>query len=120
MAAEHYVIIGNGAAANGAADTLRRGDPEGRITLISDEFFPFYYRHMLRHYLVGDKEEEDLMVRPPSYYKENRIRLRLGQTVVKADLEDRTLYLKDMEKVHYTRLLLCVGSRPRIPEVHYA
>ena len=69
---------------------------------------------------VYTKEEEDLMVRPPSYYKENRIRLRLGQTVVKADLEDRTLYLKHMEKVHYTRLLLCVGGQPRIPEVHYA
>ena len=120
MAAEHYVIVGNGAAANKAADVLRAGDSDGRITLISDEFFPFYYRHMLRQYLVGDKEEEDLMVRPPSYYKEHRIRLRLGQTVVKADLEDRTLYLKHMEKVHYTRLLLCVGGRPRTPEVHYA
>lgn len=120
MGAEHYVIVGNGAAANRAATVLRQGDPEARITLISDEFFPFYYRHMLAGYLVGECEESDLVVHPADHYKENRIRLRLGQTVVKVDYEARTLFLKHMEKLHYTKLLLCVGSRPRIPEIHYA
>jgi len=120
MPGEHYVIIGNGTAGNRAADVLRAGDPEARITIVSDEFFPFYYRHLLADYVVGDKDENDLVVRPPSHYKQNRIRLRLGQTLVKVDLKTKTLYLKHMEKLHYTRLLLCVGSKPRIPEIHYA
>jgi len=120
MASEHFVIIGNGAAANRAGDVLREGDADARITLISDEFFPFYYRHMLAGYVIGEYEEQQLAVRPASHYRENRIRLRLGQTVVKADLKGKILYLKHMEKVHYTRLLLCVGSKPRIPEIHYA
>ena len=119
MGAEHYVIIGNGVAANRAADVLREGDPDGKVTLVSDEFVPFYYRHLLRDYVTGDLEESQLLVRPASYYPEHRIRLRLGQRVVKVDLDSRTLYLKHMEKLQYTRLLLCVGSKARIPEVHY-
>jgi len=118
MATEHYIIIGNGAAANAAADVLRTHDSESQITLISDEFFPFYYRHCLREYIVGAREEERLLVRPPSHYKDQRIRLRLGQKVVKVDLQAHTLYLEHMEKLHFDKLFLCVGSKPRIPEAY--
>ncbi len=116
MTAERYVIIGNGAAANAAADLLRREDPHSPITLISDEAFPFYYRHKLRDYLAGLVEEEDLTVRSPEHYQQHELRLRLGQRVVRVALAERTLYLAHMEKVHYTKLLLCTGSKPRIPE----
>lgn len=119
MSDKHYVIIGNGASANKAADVIRQGDGDGRITLISDEFFPFYYRHLLCKFLTGEKEERDLIVRPPSYYKEHNIRLRLGQSVVKADLAEQTLYLDHKEKVHYTSLLICSGGKPKIPEIYY-
>ncbi len=119
MASEHYVIIGNGAAANRAADTLREGDPESRITLISREFFPFYHRHKLRFYISDEVSEDDLAVRPPAHYRNHDMRLRLGQEVQRVDLKEKILYLKHMEKVHYTRLLLCSGGWPRIPEVHY-
>jgi len=120
MSEKHYVIIGNGASANRAADVIRQGDNQGRITLISDEFFPFYYRHLLCKYLSGEEEESALIVRPPAYYKEMNIRLRLGQRVVKADLAAQTLYLDHMEKIHYTSLLLCSGGKPKIPEIFYS
>lgn len=119
MASEHYVIIGNGIAANSAADILRQGDPDSRITLISREFFPFYYRHKLRFFISDELREDQLVVRPPAHYREQNVRLRLGQEVQRVDLKEKTLYLKHMEKVHYTRLLLCCGGWPRIPEVHY-
>jgi nitrite reductase (NADH) large subunit len=120
MAIEHYVIVGNGAAGNRAAEVIRDGDPEARITLISDEFFPFYYRHLLAYYVTGEKEESELAVYPASHYRDRRIRLRLGQTVCRVDFKEKTLFLKHMEKVHYTRLLLCIGSKPRVPEVHFS
>jgi NADPH-dependent 2,4-dienoyl-CoA reductase/sulfur reductase-like enzyme len=120
MLSPHYVIIGNGAAGNGAADALRERDPDARITIIADEFFPFYYRHCLREYIVGDKDDDALVVRPPAYYKERRIRLRLGQTVTRIDFEKRVLFLAHMEKVRYDKLLLCTGSKPRIPEIYHA
>jgi NADPH-dependent 2,4-dienoyl-CoA reductase/sulfur reductase-like enzyme len=120
MAAEHYVIVGNGPSANAAALTLRKADQAARITLVSDEPFPYYYRHKLREYVVGGCEESDLSVLGPEHYREWNLRLRLGQRVARLDLDQRTLYLAHMEKVGYTRLLLCLGSVPRIPEVYHA
>ena len=120
MTDTHHVIIGNGASANRAADVLRDGDPSARITLISDEFFPFYFRHRLIGFATGDLDEASLVARDPSVYKERRIRPRLGQRVLKTDLATRTLYLAHMEKVRFTSLLLCAGSVPRIPEILHA
>lgn len=120
MAAEHYVIIGNGPSGNAAAAHLRKLSPSAKITIISDEFFPYYYRHKLRDYIVGECEESDLVVRPPEYYRDLGIRLRLGQRVTRLDVADRTLYLAHMEKLTYSGLLICVGSAPRVPEACYA
>ncbi len=120
MKQEHYVIVGNGTSGNRAADYLREKDEGARITIISDEFFLYYYRHKIREYVLGEIQDDDLVVRSASYYREKRIRLRLGQTVVKLDPDEKVLYLKHMEKVHYTRLLICCGGRPRIPEIYFA
>lgn len=120
MSKNHYVIIGNGATANAAALTLRQRDPLGRITLISDEFQLFYYRHRLPAFLIGEESEEQLTVHPSSFYKQNQIRLRLGQEVIRVDLDKKQLYLKHMEKVSYSHLLLALGGKPYIPDVHYA
>jgi NAD(P)H-nitrite reductase large subunit len=117
---EHFVIIGNGAAANKAAQILRNHDAEARITLITDEFALFYFRHMLPDFVTGKLDESNLFVHPASFYKDRNIRLRLGQKVLKIDLENKEIFLQHMEKVHYSHLLLCTGGKPRIPEIHYA
>ncbi len=119
MMHEHYVIVGNGVTANAAADVLRERDPNARITMISDEFHLFYHRFRLPAFLLGEASESSLCVRPVSYYRERNIRLRLGQEVVRVELDRNLLYLKHMEKVGYTRLLLALGGKPHIPEVHY-
>ncbi len=119
MSQEHYVIVGNGVTANAAADVLRERDPEARITMISDEFHLFYHRFKLPAFLLGEASESSLCVHPVSYYRERNIRLRLGQEVVRVELDRKILYLKHMEKVSFTRLLLALGGKPHIPEVHY-
>ena len=111
---DHYVIIGNGPAGNKAADTIRKNDKESRVTIISDEAFCFYYRHKLPAFISGDATEESLIVRPYSIYKENNIRMRLGQRVERIDPYEKTLYLKHMENVHYTKLILATGGVPNI------
>lgn len=114
-AQDHYVIIGNGPAGNAAADTLRENDAQARVTIISDEMFTFYYRHMLPDFIAGEVGDEKLKVRPYTVYKEKNIRLRLGQRVDRIDPETRTLYLRHMEMVHYTKLIVAVGGRPNVP-----
>jgi nitrite reductase (NADH) large subunit len=39
-----YLIVGNGAAGTHAAEAIRKEDGDGRITLVTDEDLPFYYR----------------------------------------------------------------------------
>jgi nitrite reductase (NADH) large subunit len=115
---DHYVIIGNGPAGNSAADVLRENDDEARITIISNESLSFYYKHKLTDYIKGKAGETDLTVRPYSVYKDKRIRLRLGQAVDKIDPKEKRLYLRHMEIVSYTKLIIATGASPRtLPSV---
>ncbi len=109
---DHYVIIGNGPAGNSAADFLRRHDEEARITIISNESLSFYLRNKLPDFIAGKADEKDLIVRPYSVYKEKNIRMRLGQQVDRIDPTEKTLYLKHLEKVSYTKLIIATGGTP--------
>lgn len=115
---DHYVIIGNGPAGNHAADTLRDQDKDARITIIANESMIFYYRHKLTDFIKGKATEADLTVRPYSVYKDKNIRLRLGQQVDRIDPKEKVLYLKHMEIVSFTKLIIATGASPRaLPSV---
>ncbi len=113
-AKDHFIIIGNGPAGNSAAEELRANDKKARITIISTESFSFYYRHRLKDFVSGRIPAEDLVVKHYSEYKEKNIRLRLGQFVEKIDPDKKVLYLKHMEKINYTKLIIATGGSPRI------
>ena len=49
-----YLIIGNGVAGTTAAESIRKQDPEGTITVVTEEEIPFYYRIRLNEYISGD------------------------------------------------------------------
>ena len=87
---DHYVIIGNGPAGNHAAETLRKHDPNTRITIISHENIPFYYKPKLTEYITGNLTKKDLMARGLSSYKKQNIRLRLGQAVTQINTKTQT------------------------------
>jgi len=115
---DHYVIIGNGPAGNRAAEIFRENDKNARVTIISDEGFPFYYRYKLFDFLSGNITDDSLQVKKYLDYKKNNIRLRLGQTVTKIDPANRILFLKHMEKIGYTNLILATGGiRSIIPSL---
>jgi len=111
---DHYVIIGNGPAGNNAAATLRKNDKDARITIISDENIPFYYKPGLTRYIAGAIKASKLMVQDLSFYREKNIRLRLGQKVDRIDSKKKMVFLNHMEDIHYTRLVIASGSRARI------
>ena len=51
-----YVIIGNGPAAVTAAETIRRADDAGEITLLSKEDEFTYSRPLISYLLCGDRK----------------------------------------------------------------
>ncbi len=111
---DHYVIIGNGPAGNHAADVLRKNDPDARITLLSNESMLFYYKHKLPALIKGTIGDTELSVKGARDYKEKNIRLRLGQEVERIDPRENRIYLKHMEIMSYTKLLIASGASPRV------
>ncbi len=118
MSERRYVIIGNGIAANRAAVVLREGDRKARITIVAEECFAFYNRHLLPDFVAGKLREEDLTVNPPEFYMERKIKLRLSQKVVRIDPDEHIVVLGHKEKLTYSALVICSGGVPRIPAVY--
>ena len=112
------VIVGAGAAAAVAADTLRREGYEGTITLIGEDPSPPYDRpNISKDYLAGNAPEEWIPLRQPSYYDERGIQLLLGRRVRKVDRAKREVRLDDGSAQPFDALLLATGARPvRLPE----
>ncbi|MCP4633235.1 MAG: FAD-dependent oxidoreductase, partial [candidate division Zixibacteria bacterium] len=69
----NYLIIGNGVAGTTAAENIRKQDAEGKITIITEEGTPFYYRIRLNEYLSGDIDENALIAKNEQWYKERDI-----------------------------------------------
>lgn len=116
MSVQRFVIIGNGPAANHAADSLREKAPESRITILSKDPFRSYRPHLLPDFIAGVLKEEDLYFRPHTYYKERDIILRLGQSVINIDFSKRNAILEHKELVPFDGLIVATGGKPRIPE----
>lgn len=111
---DHYVIIGNGPAGNHAANTLRENDGDARITIISDECVPFYYKPKLTGFIAGEISKEKLMVRSLESYRKKKIRIRLGQEVVRIEPDKKAIFLQHMEKIEFAKLIIASGSRARV------
>jgi NAD(P)H-nitrite reductase large subunit len=112
-----YVIIGNGAAGGTAAETIRRLDPEGTITIISDEEVPFYSRLLLAEFIAGAASEEELFLRTEDSYAALGIELLLRSTVVRLEPEEKRILLADGQVLSYDRLLIATGASPMLPKM---
>ena len=79
-----YLIIGNGVAGTTAAEFVRKGDPEGSITVVTDEDLAFYNRMKLNEFISGELSEPDLILKKESWYGEQGIELKTGVRITEA------------------------------------
>ena len=110
-----YVIIGNSTAAIGCVEGIRSKDKDGEIVLIASENHHTYARPLISYLLQGKTDEERMKYRPDSFYEENHITAKLGETVTKLDPEKKTVTLKSGEEIPYEKLLVATGSTPFVP-----
>ena len=109
----HVVVIGAGQAGASLVAKLRKDGFEGEITLIGAEPVPPYQRPPLsKGYLLGDMALERMFLRPESFYAEQGIALKMGQSVTAINAADQTISLGD-ETIGYDELVLTTGSDPR-------
>ena len=107
------VIVGAGQAGAALAAKLRGLGHQGEIVMLGDEPSPPYQRPPLsKAYLLGDIGEDRLWLRTPEFWSENRIDLRLGQSVNAIDPVAKTITV-DGKALDYDHLALTTGSTPR-------
>ncbi len=108
-----YLIIGNGGAGLRAAQTLRKRDPEGAITLVDMEPYPCYFRMRLPDYISGWKGRDAVFVVDEGFYSTNNIELIREDRVNLVSPGEHTVHLEKNGSLSYDRLLIASGARPR-------
>src|SRR5262245_13048694 len=107
------VIIGAGAAGGAAAEMLRRQGYDGSITLIgADKFLPYDRPNLSKDYLAGNAPEEWIPLRPPEFYREQKIDALTNTTVTAIDSNTKQVTLSDGRSLGYGALLLATGAQP--------
>ncbi len=113
----HYVIVGAGPAGVIAAETLRKTDSEGRITLVGDEPEPPYSRMAIPYLLVDNIEEGGTYLRKePKHFEELGIEIKHDR-VNNVETEHNRVDLEGGTAIDYDRLLVATGSTPLLPPV---
>jgi 3-phenylpropionate/trans-cinnamate dioxygenase ferredoxin reductase subunit len=114
MSSRSFCIVGANLTGGRAAEALRESGFDGRIVLVGAEPDRPYERPPLsKEYLRGEMPEEKVYLRPPSYYEEQRIDLRLGVSATRLDATERTVELASAERVNYEKLLIATGCEVR-------
>jgi 3-phenylpropionate/trans-cinnamate dioxygenase ferredoxin reductase subunit len=109
-----FTIVGAGLAGAKAAQTLREEGFDGRIVLLGAERERPYERPPLsKDYVRGEAERDTVYVHDASFYSDNQIELRVGESVVDLDPVQRELELDSGERLAYDRLVLATGAEPR-------
>jgi len=111
----NHLIIGNGVAGTTAAENIRKLDKAGKITIVTEESTPFYYRMRLPDFISGDLTEDKLSAKKDQWYKDQGIELKLKTRIQGADPGKKTVSTQNGLEIPYDRLLIATGSRSFIP-----
>lgn len=111
-----YLIIGDGAAAITGARMLRQSDAGARITLVSDDPNPAYFRAALTNYLLGELREEQIWATTAHFYDQFRLE-RLHARAIGLDAGRAEVHLSHGgAPLSYDALLVASGARARAPD----
>ena len=110
-ARSRVAVVGAGHAAVTLAGLLRQAGHVGEIVLVGDELDHPYQRPPLsKKFADGDLEQ---WLRPPEFYREQDITLRLGERVVTIDVAAQRIATSSGDEHPYDVLVLATGARSR-------
>jgi 3-phenylpropionate/trans-cinnamate dioxygenase ferredoxin reductase component len=112
--AEPIVIIGGGQAAASLAAKLRALGYDGSLVMVGEEpMLPYQRPPLSKKYVAGELSVDRLLIRPPAWYGEQNIDVRLSTAAVEVIPRDHTIALADGSTLRFSKLALATGSRPR-------
>ncbi len=112
-----YVIVGASAAGIGAIEAIRKVDPTGTITIITEECCADYSRPMISDLVSGNSDMQKMKCRADNFWTENNVDARLNKKATSLDITGKTVTLEDGEKISYEKLLLATGGKPFVPKM---
>lgn len=108
----HVVIVGAGAGAFMAAQTLRQHGHAGPITMLAPEGVPPYDRTLLsKNFLQGEVPAEQLALGGTDWAEQHDISI-VSTSAIGLDREAHMLTLEGGESLSYDRLILATGAEP--------
>ncbi len=108
------VIIGGGMAGARACINLRADDYQGPVTLISEEkLLPYDRPPLSKASMLEEVEPQPVWLLEPDIVASLKVHAMLGVAVAKIDRSTKEVVLSDGQKVHYTKLLIATGAKPR-------
>ncbi len=111
-----YLIIGCGVAAIAAAQAIRRLDPSGTLTIVSEDPFGFYSRPGLAFYLTGEIPEEALFPIPKDELKQLDLDWIVDR-VTRIEPAEHRVWMERRGRLTYERLLIATGSVANLPAI---
>jgi 3-phenylpropionate/trans-cinnamate dioxygenase ferredoxin reductase component len=114
VAVKRVVIVGGGGAGDAAAFALRKKGFDGEVVILSaDHNRPYDRPYLSKEFLRGEVELPKVFLHAEDDYANEKVELRLNQTVVGGSLAGRRLALEDGGKVSFDVLVLGLGGTPR-------
>lgn len=114
MSRADVVIVGAGHAGAQAALVLRQAGFTGTVTMIGRESEPPYERPPLsKEYFAREKSFEQLYIRPPRFWEEKDVSVKLGVEVTAIDAMSKLLTFADSSTFSYGKLIWATGGDPR-------
>jgi 3-phenylpropionate/trans-cinnamate dioxygenase ferredoxin reductase component len=110
---DRVLVVGAGLAGARCAETLRAEGFAGDIVLVGDDPHAPYERPALsKELLVGARETDEIMLRPPDFWAEQGIELVLGTRIAAVDVS-RRVAISDGRCFPWDALVLATGARAR-------
>ena len=111
---KRVLIVGAGHAGGQCAASLRQKGWDGDIVIAGEEAYPPYQRPPLsKAFLAGELAAERLFLKPPAFYEQQRIEVRLGARAERIDRAGKAVRFADGSAVDYDVLVLATGTRVR-------
>ena len=111
MSASH-VIIGDGIAGASAAESIREGDPDAEVTVLTEEGEALYNRILIKEFAKGKLPEAPVSIHDPEWYDERDIDLHLDTVVTDVDTDAHEVHTHGGETYGYDKLLVATGGTP--------
>ncbi len=109
-----YLLIGGGLASATCARWLRKSGADGSILLVGREpDLPYDRPPLSKGYLRAEESRDSALLHPADWYAEQRIDVLPRTSVMKLDLQARTVKLSNREEVGFGQALLATGANVR-------